>query len=803
MTIPVWRGSALQSAALAWTERCVYAAAIMTTTTPRLMGAEVKRKEDPRLITGRSAYVGDVSLPGMGYVAFVRSPHAHARIRGIDTSAARQRPGVRLVLTGQDIRAHCGFVPIAGAGEGGTADEATTAGRKHCPLSIDRVRHVGEAVAAVVATSEAIAADAAGDVIVDWEPLPAVSEPLAAMAEGAPLLHEDASRNVEHTNTIKAGDPDGVFARAKRIVRQRIVHQRLCGVPMEGRAVLAAPDPATGGLVVWATNQAPHGYRNDLAAVLGMPQNLVRAIAPEVGGGFGVKFGVYPEDVVVAVIAKLHRIPARWVETRVEHMMATTQGRAQFADLEAAVEDDGRVTALRMKVTANLGAYPIFTFIPDLTLMMGVGVYRIEHVDLQSTCVFTNTTPVAAYRGAGRPEACYYIERLLDLVALEVGQPPEQVRRRNFIPPEAFPYAAPTGQNYDSGQYDRALTKALELARYPAVRKEQQTRRERGDSKLIGIGMACYVEMCGFGPFESAVVRVDPAGTVTAYTGTSAHGQGHETTFAQIIADRLGVDFDKVVVRHGDTASIPMGNGTGGSRSIAVGGTAILQATMKVQEKARRIAATMLEASVDDVVLAEGRYQVKGAPASALALGQIAARAYGAELPEGVESGLEATDFFRPPQLVYPFGAHIAVVEVERDTGTVHVRDFVSVDDCGVRISPLLVAGQVHGGIAQGIAQALLEEVVHSDDGQLLSGSLMDYAVPRADDLPSFVTDETVTPTPFNPLGAKGIGEAATIGSTPAIVNAVVDALQPLGVKHLDMPLRAEAVWRAIGRTGR
>jgi carbon-monoxide dehydrogenase large subunit len=767
--------------------------------TPRLMGAEVKRKEDPRLITGRSAYVGDLALPGQHFVAFVRSPHAHARIRGIDGSAALRRPGVRLVVTGQDIRRHSRPVPAGGAGEGGGGERAENIGRKHYPLSIDRVRYVGEAVAAVVATSEAAAADAAADVAVDWEPLPAVSDAFAAMADAAPLLFEDAPRNVEHENQIKAGDPDAVFARARRVVRQRMVNQRLCGVPMEGRAVLAAPDPATGGLVVWATNQAPHGFRNELAGLLGMPENMVRAVAPEVGGGFGVKFGVYPEDAALAVIARVHGIPVRWVETRVEHMMATTQGRAQVADLEAAVDDDGRILALRMKVVANVGAYPIFTFIPDLTLMMGVGVYRIEHVDLRDVCVFTNTTPVAAYRGAGRPEAAYYIERLVDLVAAEVGRAPEEVRRRNFIPPDAFPYQAPTGQRYDSGEYDRALTRALEVARVPDLRAEQKARVDRGDRHLLGIGMSCYVEMCGFGPFESAVVRVEPAGTVTVYTGTSAHGQGHETTFAQIVADEIGVPFEQVVVRHGDTASIPMGHGTGGSRSLAVGGTAVINAARKVQDKARRIAASMLEAAVDDVVLADGRYQVKGTPASAVTLGQIAAKAYGADLPAEVESGLEATDFFRPPQLVYPFGAHVAVVEVDRETGRVRVRDFFSVDDCGVRISPLLVAGQVHGGLAQGIAQALLEELVHGPDGQLLTGTLMDYAVPRADDLPSFVTGETVTRTPFNPLGAKGIGEAATIGSTPATVNAVVDALRPLGVRHLDMPLRAETVWRAVG----
>jgi len=765
--------------------------------TPRLMGAEVKRKEDPRLVTGRSTYVTDVSLPGMHHVAFVRSPHAHARIRGIDASAALRRPGVFRVVTGADIRAHCAQIPLAGGGEGGGGGP-DQAGRMHYPLSVGRVRHVGEAVAAVIATSEVLAVDAAADVRVDWEPLPAVTDPFAAMADGAPQLFDDAPRNVEHQNQIKAGDPDAAFKRAKRVVKQRMISQRLCGVPLETRAVVAAPDPATGGLVVWATHQAPHNLRTDLAKVLGLPQNMLRVIAPEVGGGFGVKFGIYAEDATLAALAHLYRIPLRWIETRVEHMLATTHGRAQVTDLEAAVEDDGTVTALRMRVTANVGAYPVFTFIPDLTLMMGVGVYRIPAVDLQSTCVFTNTTSVAAYRGAGRPEAAYYLERLIDVIALELGKAPEEIRRRNFIPPSAFPYQTPTGQKYDSGEYDRALTKALEVSRYAALRAEQTERRARGDRSLLGIGMACYVEMCGFGPYESAIVRAEPGGTVTAFTGTSSHGQGHETTFAQIIADHLGVPFDKIVVRHGDTATTPMGNGTGGSRSLAVGGSAILQASLKVQAQARRIAAHILEAAPDDVVFADGRYQVKGAPAKALTFEKIAARAYTDALPPGVEAGLEASDFFRPPQLVYPFGAHVAVVEIDRDTGRVRLRDFVSVDDCGVRISPLLVAGQVHGGLAQGIAQALLEELIFGEDGQLVTGTLMDYAVPHADDLPSFVTDQTVTPTPFNPMGAKGIGEAATIGSTPAIVNAVVDALRPLGVRHLDMPLRPERVWQAL-----
>ncbi len=770
--------------------------------TPSLMGAAVKRKEDPRLITGTSTYVGDIAVPGLHHVAFVRSPHAHARIRGIDASAALRRPGVRLVLTGEDVRRHCAPLPLGGGGEGGGAANPENVGRQHYALSLDHVRHAGEAVAAVVATSEAVAFDAVADVRVDWDPLPAVTDPFAAMADGAPQLFADAPRNVEHTNTIKAGDPDAAFARAHRVVKQRMTSQRLCGVPLEGRATLAMPDPTTGGITVWATNQAPHSLRNDLATALGMPQNLIRVIAPEVGGGFGVKFGCYPEDAVLAMIARVHRIPVRWTETRVEHMMATTHGRAHVTDLEAAVEADGTITAFRMRVTADLGAYPIFTFIPDLTLMMGVGVYKIEHIDLQNTCVFTNTTPVAAYRGAGRPEAAYYLERMMDVVAADLGLAPEAVRRKNFIAPSAFPYQAPTGQRYDSGEYDRALTKALDVAGYSRLRAEQRERQAGGARPLLGIGMSCYVEMCGFGPFESAVVRVEPAGTVTAYTGTSAHGQGHETTFAQIIADQLGVDFDKIVVRHGDTSNTPMGNGTGGSRSLVVGGSAILRAAQTVQGKARRVAAVMLEAALDDIVLAEGQYQVKGAPTSGVTLAQIAARAYSDNLPADVDSGLEATDFFRPPQLVYPFGAHVAVVEIARDTGEATLRSFVSVDDCGTRISPVLVEGQVHGGLAQGIAQALFEEVVYSSEGQLLTGTLMDYAVPRADLLPAFTIDQTVTPTPFNPMGAKGIGEAATIGSTPAVVNAVVDALRSFGVRHLDMPLRPERVWRAMQAQG-
>jgi carbon-monoxide dehydrogenase large subunit len=465
----------------------------MATATPRLMGAEVKRKEDPRLVTGTSTYVGDINIPGLHYVAFVRSPHAHAKVGAIDTSEAMKRSGVFKVVTGEDLRAHCQPIPLGGPSAEGGGGAATSVGRRHYPLSIGQVRYVGEPVAAVIATSESAAVDGAADVVVTWEPLPAVADQFAAMETGAPQLFDDAPKNIEHETPIKAGEPDAAFAKAHKVVKQRMVSQRLCGVPMEPRAALAMPDPASGGLTLWSTTQAPHVLRNDIATCLGLEQNLVRVIAPEVGGGFGVKFGIYAEDATLAAVARLFRVPVRWTETRVEHMTSTTHGRAQVTDLEAAVEADGTITALRMHVTADIGAYPIFTFIPDLTLLMGVGVYKVTNVDLKSTCVFTNSTPVAAYRGAGRPEAAYYLERLIDVIAAELGKPPEEIRRKNFIAPAAFPYTTPTGQKYDSGEYDRALGKALEIAGYQKLRAEQAERVKNGHPKLLGIGMAVYV----------------------------------------------------------------------------------------------------------------------------------------------------------------------------------------------------------------------------------------------------------------------------------------------------------------------
>ena len=768
-----------------------------------LIGAHVKRKEDPRLIVGRGSYVGDMKLAGMQYVAFVRTPYPHATVTGIDASAALAMAGVTAVVSGQDIAKLCGPMPIGASGEGSSElDGLAKRPHSHYPISFGTVRYVGQIVAAVIATSAAIAEDAVALVQVDYDVLPAAIDAEKAMRPDAPVLFKDMTSNVHHTWTKKVGDADATFARAHKVVTRRLVNQRLAGVSMEGRAVAAYPDPLGEGLTVYSSTQAPHLNRGSLAEVLGMDENLIRVVAPDVGGGFGVKIGMFPEDAAVAALARLHRIPLMWLEGRIEHMTATTHGRGQVGEFSCAVRADGTVEALRFHIVADIGAYPMAAGLPNLTGMMAVGVYKIPVIDGTIDCVYTNTTPVAAYRGAGRPEAAYYIERMMDAVADELGIDPVQVRRVNFIEPHQFPYKTPTGPLYDSGEYDRAISKLVEVSNYPALLAAQAQRRAdyaagKSDT-LLGLGFACYVEMCGFGPYESATVRVEPNGTVTVFTGTSPHGQGLYTTFAQIVADQLGADFNNVIVKSGDTSNTPMGQGTMGSRSLAIGGGALVETIKLVRAKAIKIAAHMLEAAPEDVEFAEGRYSVKGAPDSGLTLVQIAKRAYTDKLPEGVTSGLDATEFFRPAELIYPFGAHLAVVEVTPATGEVRVAQYYTVDDCGPRISPMLVAGQVHGGLAQGIGQALYEEVVYSENGQMLSGSLMDYALPRADNFPDFVLDKTETPTPLNPLGVKGIGEAATVGSTPAIANAVVDAVAHLGVTAMDIPMRPERVWRTI-----
>ena len=756
-----------------------------------MVGASVKRKEDPGLITGAGKYVGDIKLPGMGQVAFVRSPYAHAKILSIDTGAALAREGVVAVITGEDLRGQYEPVPVAGG-------DHALANYSHLALSVDRVRHVGEVVAAIIATSPEIAEDAIDDVVVEWEELPAAADLLSAYSGTVPPIFDDMDTNIVDTGEKKTDDVDEVFAKAPHTISQRMRSQRLAGVPMEVRAVAAAPDAVTGGITLWTSTQIPHGVRSALATVLRLPENMLRVIAPNVGGGFGVKNQLYPEEIAVAKLAQMYQMPLKWAGTRVEHFVSTTHGRSQVADVEVAFDGAGKILGLRLHVIGELGAYPPFYDIAHLTGLMATGNYAIPAVHFKASNVFTNTIAVAAYRGAGRPEAIYYVERAIEMVADELGLDGAELRRRNYVQPEQFPYRTPTGSTYDTGDYEKNLATALETADYEALRAEQAERRASGAETLLGIGLATYVEMCGFGPYESGVVRVEPSGTVTVYTGTSPHGQGLQTTFAQMVADGIGADYDKIVVRHGDTGAQPVGVGTFGSRSLAIGGSAIMRASDKVRDKAVKIAAHILEAAPGDIEFAEGQYRVKGVPSRSLTLSDIAARAYSDRLPDDIDTGLEGTDFFRPPDFIYPFGTHIAVVEIERETGLISLREYYSVDDCGPRISPLLVEGQIHGGLAQGIGQALLEEIVFDDQGQLLTGSMMDYAMPRADNFPPFTINKTVTATTLNPLGAKGIGEAATIGSTPAVVNAVVDALEPFGVRHLDMPLTPRRIWEAM-----
>ncbi|MDQ3167358.1 MAG: molybdopterin-dependent oxidoreductase, partial [Chloroflexota bacterium] len=582
----------------------------------------------------------------------------------------------------------------------------------------------------------------------------------------------------------------------------RIRSQRLAGVPMEPRGILAAPDPITRGLTVWTSTQAPHWNRNDIAKALGLSQTQVRAIAPEVGGGFGVKIGSYQEDFICAALA--HRLgrPVKWIETRSENFLATHHGRDQWADVEVAADADGRLRGVRMNVVQDLGAYAKGTDLPELTGRLSAGCYDIPALEFHATGYYTNTMAVGAYRGAGRPEAAYYIERAIDLVADAGGLDPAEVRRVNFIPPDQFPHTTAAGEIYDTGEYEKALDKALAISGYADLRREQAEGRAQG--RYLGIGLASYVEICGFGPYESSTVRVEPSGAVSIFTGISPHGQGQETTFAQLAADHIGADFDQVFVHHGDTSNTPQGNGTMGSRGLAVGGGALMLSLTKVQDKARRVAAHLLEAAVEDIELHEGKYRVRGVPEGGMSLAQVAEAVYDDidDLPRDIEAGLQSTDYFRPEDETFPFGTHVALVEVSAETGEVEILRYISVDDCGVIVSPLLVTGQVHGGLAQGIGQALFEEIRYDATGELVTGTLNDYTIARARYLPRFETHHTETPTPINLIGAKGIGEAATIGSTPAIANAVIDALEPFGITHLDVPMTPERVWQAIRSSG-
>lgn len=764
----------------------------------RYVGQPVTRREDPRLLRGLAHYVDDIRLPDTKHAMFVRSPHAHARLGHIDVAAAAALPGVVGVFTTADFSA-VGSVPCAASLEGLRIPP-------HPVLATGKVRYVGEPVAVVVADDPYLAADAVDRVNVDYESLPAVVDAEEAASSAATLVHDQYPDNIAFRWRLAGGDIDAAFAAADRVVTGRLVNQRVIPNAIEGRGVLARYFPGEHELTVWTSTQIPHLARSVLAAMLGIGENRLRLITPEVGGGFGSKLNVYREEAIVAALAMRLGTPVKWIERRRENFQATIHGRGQVGEITLAVKNDGRVLGLRYRVVADLGAYLqlLTPAIPTLTGLMQTGPYKIGAVETNVTGVFTNKVATDAYRGAGRPEATYVCERAIDMVAHDLKLDPVEVRRRNFPAASEFPFTTATGLLYDTGDYTKTLDQVLTIAGYESLRAEQRVARAQG--RHLGIGISTYVEICALGPsaaappgvgwWESATVRVDPSGTVTILTGASPHGQGQETSFAQIAGDALGVDIDDVVVIHGDTAIVQYGIGTFGSRGTAVGGTAVHLALETLKGKALLFAGVLLGVDPATVTFADGRFS---AGSKSVTIQEVAGAAYAAKsLPPGTEPGLSATCFFEPKNFTFPFGAHLVLVEVDADTGQIKILRYVAVDDCGKVINPMLVEGQVRGGIAQGLGQALLEEAVYDETGQLVSGTFMDYAMPRARDIPELELHRTETPTDVNPLGVKGVGEAGTIAASAAIVNAVVDALSVFGVRHLDMPLKPERVWRAV-----
>ncbi len=753
----------------------------------RYVGQSVRRVGDRRLVTGYGKFVDDVRIPETLDAVMVRSPYAHAKILSIDVSAALASPGVVAVMTGDEI------AQITKPQH--SPEQAPDRPLERYPLAVGKAMHVGDAVAVVLAEGFYSATDAAELVKVEYEPLTPVVDAEAALANGAPLLYPEWGDNLAFRWHVEGGDVEEAFARASRTVSVRLRNQRIHATFIEPRSIMVNYERATEEMTVWATTQTPHRVRSTIAATIGIPEHHVRVIAPDVGGAFGAKGPVYPEYLVAAALAYRYKRPVKWTETRRETFVGTNHGRDQVQKLTAAVDDSGKILGLKVELISNVGAYGAAT-VATRTGVMSSGAYRIKNLSTTVLGVMTNTTPTGAYRGAGRPEAAYMVERLMDAIARELSMDPVELRRRNFIQPEDFPYMSATGIEYDSGNYDLALTEALKQIGYDDVRAEHV--KARADGRLVGLGMAVYCELAGPG-WDSGSARVQPSGTVTVTTGISPHGQGEETTFAQIVADELGIPMEDVVVRASDTAVTPQGIGTFGSRGTSIGGSAVLLAVRQVKEKARKIAAARLEVSEEDVVYEDGRLQVRGTPDRSMSFKQVAQAAYGmGGLPGGLEPGLEGTSYFAPSGRTFPFGAHIALVEIDRESGALKVLRYLAVDDCGPLINPQLVEGQVIGGLAQGFGQALEEEIVYDDNGQLLTGSLMDYAIPKADFLPPFETAHTVTASPVNPLGVKGVGEAGTTGSPPALVNAVLDALAPLGVTHVDMPLTSQRLWKLI-----
>ncbi len=774
-----------------------------TTTTPKVetfIGRRIRRQEDPRLITGTATYVDDVKMPGMLYAAILRSPYAAARIRSVRTQAAQKAPGVHAVFTGADV-AGVGPVPCAAGLPGLRVPH-------HTILATNRVYYVGHAVAVVVASDRYLAADALDQIEVEYEVLPAVADPEKALAPGAPAVHPEWPDNIAFTQKTEAGDIKKAFADADVVVKERIVSQRLVPMAMEPRGVVAEWRAGEKHLTIYSSTQIPHLLRTQLALMLGIPENHLRVITPEVGGGFGSKLNVYGEEALMGFVARRVNKPIKWIESRRENFQTTIHGRGHVDYLEMAAKKDGTILGLKLKLIQDLGAYHqlLGPLIPTLSVLMMPGLYKFQNVSADLVGVFTNAVPTDAYRGAGRPEATHCIERMVDILAAELKMDPAEIRLKNFPAPEAFPFPTATGLAYDSGDYAKPLHKALEILDYKKARQEQAAARKQG--RLIGIGISTYGEICAFGPSpatpagggESATVKVEPTGKVTVMTGASPHGQGEETTFAQLAADAFGIGMDDVVVIHGDTAVVQYGIGTFGSRGTAVGGSAVHLALQDLRTKCSRFAAHALGVAVEEVRF-EGGVFSSAKSSKTVSFNDVALEAHICRnLPPGLEPGLVATRFFEPSNFAFPFGAHIAQVEVDKETGEIEILRYIAVDDCGKVINPLLVDGQVHGGVAQGLGQAIFEEAVYDDDGQLVTGELMTYAVPKAQHVPEIESHRTETPSPVNPLGAKGVGEAGTIGASPSLVNAVVDALAPLGVRHIDMPMTPQKVWRILSQ---
>ena len=777
--------------------------------TETFFGKSIKRREDPRLVTGKGAFVDDLKIPFTAHAAFVRSPHAHARIGRIDVTAAKAIKGVLAVYTGKDLVAG-GVKPIpVGWLLPGLKVPA------HHPLAIDRARYMGDAVAVVIAESPYLARDAAELVEVDYDVLPAVTDAAAALEPGAPAVHDEARDNVSFRWSLgEQAATDKAFASAAKVVKQSFRNHRLVPNAIEPRACLASANAGTGEITLWVTSQNPHVHRLIMAAfVLGLPEHKLRVISPDVGGGFGSKIFIYPEECAITWAARALSRPVKWTCDRREAFLSDAHGRDHHTEAEMALSADGKILGLRVRTIANMGAY-LSLFAPAVpTYLYGTllaGAYTTPAIRVDVTGVFTNTTPVDAYRGAGRPEATYVVERLVDLSARALDMDVVEIRRKNFIPKEKFPYETPVALLYDSGNYAGALDKALDIFDYDAFRKEQQAARKQG--RWLGVGFSTYLEACGLAPsqvagalgaqaglYESATVRVHPTGKVTVFTGSHSHGQGHETTFAQVAADELQVPIEDVEIVHGDTGQVPFGMGSYGSRSAPVGTAAVYMGAQKIKDKAKKIAAHLLEANEKDVVYEGGKFFVKGTPDRSKSFFDVSLMAYLAHnLPKGLEPGLEAISFFDPGNFVFPFGTHICTVEVSRQTGQVKVLRYVAVDDLGRVINPMIVDGMVHGGILQGVSQALMEHAEYDDSGQLVTGSLMNYAIPKADDFLAVELARTETPTPVNPLGVKGAGETGTIASTAAVANAVMDALAPFGIEHIDMPLTPGRIWEAL-----